>query len=108
AAAIGLLASLFTFLIDFWIGTVRLQVVAPLAEAGGEFLATAIWYLVAGAGLVGGALVLLSPLSGGLLLLAAACGWLALGVAIPEGFGLLVLVPLALCFLASVAAIAAA
>jgi hypothetical protein len=68
---------------------------------------TALWYLLAAGGAVGATLALLSSLSGGLLLLAAACGWLALGPIIPGGFGFPVLAPVSLCLLASIAAIVA-
>jgi hypothetical protein len=49
-----------------------------------------------------------SPLSGGLLLLGAACGWFGLGATVPDGFSVAVLVPLSLCLPASIFGIVAA
>jgi hypothetical protein len=109
AFAFGVLATAFAFALDHYLGPIRQPFMALWPQSSGQqFLALGIWLLIAGAGLVGGMLTLLSPLSGGLLLLAAACGWFGIGASVPDGFSATVVVPLALCLMGSLVGIVAA
>lgn len=108
ALALGLLATAFAFAVDYYFSALRQPLLVLLPDSGSQFLRLSLLYILAGAGIVGGLLALLSPLSGGLLLLAAACGWFGLGVSIPDGFSNAVLVPLSLCLLGSIFGIVAA
>lgn len=108
ALALGILATAFAFAVEHYFGALRQPLLSFLSDSGVQFLGLGLLYALAGAGLVAGLLALLSPLSGGLLLLAAACGWFGLGATIPDGFSVVVLVPLSLCLLGSIFGIIAA
>src|SRR5690606_27667552 len=105
---LGFLATALAFAVDYYFGALHQPFLALWPGSSGELLGLSLLYSVAGAGLVGGLLALLSPLSGGLLLLATACGWFGLGASVPDGFSVNILVPLSLCLLGSVAGILAA
>src|SRR5690606_18566769 len=108
ALVLGLLASGFAFAVDHYFGTHRQSLVALWPDSSDQLIEHGLLYLIIGGGLVGGLLALLNPLSGGLLLLATACGWFALGASLPSGYSAAIVAPLALCFLGSIAGIVAA
>src|SRR5690606_32022359 len=72
-----------------------------------QLLGLASWHAIVGAALVGGLLAVASPWSGGVLLLAVAGGWGALGATLPTGFAPQTLVPLVLSAAGGVAALGA-
>src|SRR5690606_19307818 len=96
ALAFGLLATAFAFAVDYYFGAISRPILTFWPDSGGQVLGLGLLLLISGSGLVGGLLALLSPLSGGLLLLGTACGWFALGASAPGGFSTAIVISLAL------------
>jgi hypothetical protein len=72
-----------------------------------QFLALVVWYGIVALPLVGGGLAVLSPISGGILLAAAAGVWVWLGTTFPTGFSPQLVVPPAFAAVGALAAFGA-
>jgi len=104
----GLLASAFAWAAPYVLSDLTPAFLALWPIDDPPFSGLLAWHALIATGVLGGLLCVLTPATGTLVLLAGAVGWAVLGTQLAGGFTIQVLVPLGLCALAALFALAAA
>jgi hypothetical protein len=104
----GILASAIAWAASYFVADLSVEFLSLWPDTiSQQFLALVVWYGIVALPLVGGGLAVLSPISGGILLVAAAGVWAWLGTRLATGFSPQLVVPLAFAAVGAVAAFGA-
>jgi hypothetical protein len=104
----GILASAIAWAASYFVVDLSVEFLTLWPDTiSQQFLGLVVWYGIVALPLVGGALAVLSPISGGILLLAAAGVLTWLGTTFPTGFSPQLVVPLAFAAVGALAAFGA-
>jgi hypothetical protein len=104
----GILASAIAWAAAWFVADLSVQFLELWpASVSQQLLGLVIWHGIIALPLVGGILAVVGPVSGGILLVAAAAAWAFVGTALPAGFVPQLLVPLAFSALGAILAFGA-
>jgi len=104
----GILATAFAWAATYYVADLSVDFVALWPQTNTQqLLGLAVWYGLLAAPVLGGLVAVVLPTLGGLLLIAAAAGWIMTGLLLPAGLSPQIAVPAVLSGLGVLASIAA-